>query len=156
MKTAAPLVAFHGEPSQKARYLASVRALREACEIVTGGVWDNGRGSAAGCAVHSDSYDAYETELGVPKILARLEDCIFEGLYAFGSPDLATAFPERFLSAIKPGAGLSLVWPKIALWMLAGGRYGMVRSSGTPKADRAINDLAALYQKWVSDLESPP
>ena len=150
MKTSAPLIAYHGDPLQKARYLARVRAHGKASEIVTGLVWENGRGSAAGCTVHSDRLEAYEAELGVPKVLAQLEDCVFEGLFSFGSPALALAYPERFLAAIKVGAGLSLVWPKVALWMLADGKYGMIRSSGTPRSASAIKDLAGLYQKWAN------
>jgi hypothetical protein len=48
---------------------------------------------------------AYERELGIPKVLAHLEDEVFEGLPA----TIANDWPELFLSAVRPGADLSNV-----------------------------------------------
>jgi hypothetical protein len=48
---------------------------------------------------------AYETELGIPVMLARLEDWIFEGLPV----ERAKLWPKQFLTTIKSGSDLSLV-----------------------------------------------
>lgn len=74
------------------------------------------RACAVGCSIHSinrlkgTEYDTsthklYETELGIPEWLARLEDTIFEGLPA----ELAKQWPLRFSRAIKVGVDLEPV-----------------------------------------------
>lgn len=73
------LLAFHGDKAIKAKYLARVKAHAEADEIIHGTYWEKGKGCAVGCTIHSEKHSAYETELGMPIILARLEDRIFEG-----------------------------------------------------------------------------
>ncbi len=107
------LVAFHGDPAIKDKYLSRVAAHRAADELVHGVTWENGKGCAIGCTLEAYDHARYETELGIPEILARLEDAIFEGL----PNGKAQKWPERFLSAIKPGAELSLVGWKFLLWL---------------------------------------
>ena len=108
------LRAFHGDKRIKAQYLARLRAHAAADEIIHGKYWSNGKGCAVGCTVHSGSHAAYETELGIPIMLARLEDRIFEGLDNSESKQ----FPLTFLSAIRPGADLSRVGWKFLYWLL--------------------------------------
>jgi hypothetical protein len=56
----------------------------------------------------------YEPRFGIPQMLARLEDTIFEGL-----PNAeAKKWPIEFMSAIKPGADLSCVGWQFLHWML--------------------------------------
>jgi len=43
--------------------------------------------------------------IGIPQWLARLEDCIFEGL----SHDRSQKWPEEFLEAITPGIDLNTI-----------------------------------------------
>src|SRR5256885_1696028 len=78
------LRAFHGDLAIKAKYIARVNAHRLGDELVQGRYWESGKGCAVGCTVHKDGYEnphaAYEVELGIPRIVARLEDRIFEGL----------------------------------------------------------------------------
>src|SRR5260370_14194673 len=107
------LLAYHGEPAIKDKYLARVAAHRAADQIIHGKYWENGKGCAVGCTIHSGNHAAYETELGIPVMLARLEDVIFEGM---GNGNAST-WPERFLSAIRPSADLSLVGWKFLLWL---------------------------------------
>src|SRR5262245_39209382 len=108
------MLAFHNNQSVKDKYLARVKAHREADELIKGQYWKNGKGCAVGCTLHSDNHKAYETKLGIPQQLAYLEDCIFERL----PNKKAMKWPERFLSAIRPGADLLLVWPKFTVWLL--------------------------------------
>ena len=108
-------IAYHGQQSIKDTYLARVEQHRLADEIVQGyGYWQNGKGCAVGCTIHGSSHDAYETELGIPRIIARLEDCIFEGLPAVA----ARTWPVRFLRSIRPGADLSLSHHRFFAWLM--------------------------------------
>src|SRR5690242_9395929 len=100
-------LAYHGDKEIKAKYLARVRAHIAADELIHGRYWENGKGCAVGCTIHSGNHASYETELGIPRILAKLEDGIFEAL----DNGRSKKWPEEFLSSIKVGADLSLVWP---------------------------------------------
>jgi hypothetical protein len=145
------LLAFHADPAVKEKYLTRVRAHRLADEIVQGyGYWQNGKGCAVGCTLHSSNHGAYETEMGIPRILARLEDRIFEGL----PNDEAKTWPERFLSAAAPGADLSGVWPKWAHWMLVDPTAGVLRLAKREQSKLAIQGVADLYQRLI-DGEAP-
>src|SRR6185369_13133926 len=100
MTTTEPLLAFHGKAPIKRKYLRRVAAHRKADEIKSGFYWEDGMGCGIGCTIHSGNHAAYETELGIPQVLARLEDRLFESLYQF-DPPAAKAWPERFLQAPK-------------------------------------------------------
>ena len=100
--------AFHNDVAIKEKYLARVKAHELADEIIKGKYWENGKGCAVGCTIEGNEHSRYETELGIPRQIARLEDRIFEG-----RPNKeAMKFPLKFLQAIKVGADLSIVIPK--------------------------------------------
>ncbi len=134
--------AFHADPKIKAKYLKRVKRHQLADEIVKGQYWDKGKGCAVGCTIHSGNHAAYETDLGIPEILARLEDGIFENL----PNELAQTWPRRFLAAIKTGADLSMVWPEFAVWMLTDAQYGVLQFARMEQQQDAINSVADLYQ----------
>lgn len=90
---------FNNDTKVKAKYVARLKAHKLADEIQKGYYWENGKGCAVGCTIHSNRHDAYETELGLPKWLAYLEDEIFEGL----ANEEAKEFPLAFLKAIPIG-----------------------------------------------------
>ena len=108
------LIAFHGDAAIKAKYLTRVELHAAADEIIHGKYWEYGKGCAVGCTVHSSNHAAYESELGIPIMLARLEDRLFEGM-ANGD---SKKFPGRFLSVITPGADLSRVGWQFLYWLL--------------------------------------
>jgi hypothetical protein len=108
------MLAYHNDPTVKAFYLDRVRAHARADEIIHGQYWERGKGCAVGCTIHGSKHSLYETELGIPKMLARLEDRLFEGLQNGRSK----AFPEQFLLAAKVGADLSRVGWKFLHWLL--------------------------------------
>lgn len=116
------MLAFHNDPDLKDRKLAQVQAHEAADEIVKGLYWENGKGCAVGCTVHSGDCGAYETEMGIPQMLARLEDHIFEGM----SNEAAKRSPVRFIMAVRPGADLTLVGWKFLHWLVVDvvGRHG--------------------------------
>jgi len=145
------MIAFHGDPKIKAFYLNRIRQHCLADELVKGQYWKNGRGCGIGCTIHSGSHVAYETDLGIPQILARLEDVTFERL----ENGEAMLWPERFLATIPVGADLSLVWPRYAVWMLGDTTHGVLRHAKTERMRLGIRGVLDLYQEWV-DLGMKP
>jgi hypothetical protein len=108
------MLAYHADPKIKAAILAQLEAHARADELVKGQYWEDGKGCAVGCTIHSADYAEYETRFGIPQMLARLEDAIFEGLPS----GKAKKWPIAFMSAIEPGTDLSLVGWKFLHWML--------------------------------------
>jgi hypothetical protein len=138
-----PLVAFHNDPAIKAKYLARVRQHREADHLIKGTGWEYGKGCAIGCTLEAYDHSRYPIELGIPEIIARLEDRIFEGL----PNEKAMAWPERVLEAIRPGADLNGIWPKFAVWLMVDERHGVIRFAGDREGVRAaILGVADLYK----------
>jgi hypothetical protein len=155
------MLAFHDDASIKTNILNGLAVHRAADEIVQGHYWENGKGCAVGCTLESirvmrgldkidhSSHSLAEKETGIQRILWRLEDCIFEGL-----PNaLAKDWPEQFTSAIRPGADLTMVWPRFALWILSEELPQYVTKR--PKAAAAIAEVAALYQEWSDTCKNP-
>lgn len=102
------LVAYHGDHELKAAVLAEMAEHRKADVLIQGVYWDNGRGCAVGCLTHDPGggHAEYPTRWGIPEELAFLKDVMFDNL-----PDGEyQTWPERFLGAITPGAGLCGVY----------------------------------------------
>jgi hypothetical protein len=106
--------AYHNNPSIKSAILEQLEAHRAAGELVHGVWWENGKGCAVGCTVHSSDHGEYERRFGIPQMLARLEDTIFEDL----SNGDAQTWPERFMGSIEPGMDLSRVGWGFLYWLL--------------------------------------
>jgi len=98
-------------------------------QIIQGtyGEEENGKwkGCAVGCSIHSlnlrlgkdldtSNHKVYETELGIPEWLARLEDRIFEGL----PKEEAVLWPGKFLESIQVGVDLEPVKYKFCAFLL--------------------------------------
>jgi hypothetical protein len=108
------MLAYHNDPAIKADILAQLERHRRADALVQGyGYWEDGKGCAVGCTLHSGNHMEYESRFGIPVMIARLEDCIFEGLPA----EQARQWPERLMSAIEPGSDLSRVGWKFLHWL---------------------------------------
>jgi hypothetical protein len=159
------LLAFHGDTQLKADLLAEIIKHRKQDQIVKGsygrenGVW---KGCAVGCSIHSlnqvrgleldtSQHAAYESGFGIPRILARLEDGIFESL----PDDLHLTWPERFISATPVNADLSLVWPQFAHWMLVDQEFGVIQFTKRENTRKAITDIADKYQRWAQTGANP-
>lgn len=138
------LIAFHGKTSIRAEYIARVKAHAAADEIIQGKYWENGKGCAVGCTIHGSNHADYEKVLGIPQVLAHLEDRIFEGLQNGESKK----FPLQFLSAIKPGADLSMVGPKL---LLAIQKRNLKRLDAKAWSDQvnAIKLVISLYSDFI-------
>lgn len=100
------MLAYHNDPALRTSVINEMALHRKADELVQGyGYWENGKGCAVGCLLKNGNHAEYETKFGIPEMLARLEDRIFEGL----PKAKAQKWPERFLSAIKAGQDLTTV-----------------------------------------------
>lgn len=116
----------------KSALVAEIRKHREQDQVVQGtyGIYEGGRfrGCAVGCAIDSlflingndtpyylcSDHGIYERELGIPTILAELQDVIHEGL----SDESFPTWPERFMEAVPTEADLSKVWPGFTIWLV--------------------------------------
>lgn len=143
--TTEPFVAFHNKKATKRKYIDRLKSHATADEIIKGRYWEKGRGCAVGCTIHSGDHQQYETELGIPTHLAYLEDVIFERLPNGASKE----WPVRFLSAVRVGADLSLVWPKFAVWLLIDPKDGVIRFANTDRTRECTKNVAALWQRVI-------
>ena len=137
--------AFHNNPSIKEKYITRVQEHYQADQIIKGQYWEDGKGCAVGCTIHSNYHKNYELELGIPKIIAHLQDRIFESL----PNELAKEFPLQFLSAIKVGADLKNVWNLFMIWVLTDKEYGVMQYA---KDKKVVQDIADTL---VQDIVSP-
>jgi regulator of protease activity HflC (stomatin/prohibitin superfamily) len=115
---------------------------------------EKGRGCAVGCSLNSiavltkslkidrSAHALYEQYIGVPKILARLEDRIFEGSSVAWSLD----WPVRFGATIPESADLSMVWPRFALWLLD---VELRRLAKGQESIASLDEVSGLYREWI-------
>ena len=155
-RTAAPVLRAYSYPGlDKAAFLAELAEHAAADRVIQGSyeTYDKGefRGCAVGCSLHSvkrhlglgsmslSNHALFETYLGIPRLLARLEDRIFEGLPVAE----ARLWPQRFANAVQPGADLSGVWNQFARWLL---REIALPAAKTEKTRAAIIAVAEGYE----------
>ncbi len=136
------MLAYHNDQAVKDKYLGRIVEHQKADHLVQGyGYWQGGKGCAVGCTIHGSNHQAYETEMGIPEMLARLEDTIFEGL----ATNLAREWPARFLSAVRPGSDLSLVGYKFMYWNLT--ENLVLKDSDDKKVQAAIVQCRAAIKQ---------
>lgn len=149
------LLAYHNDPAIKAKYLARVKAHRLADHIVQKIGWEPGNGSpprgcAVGCTLESCAHARYPLELGVPLVLAYLEDRIFEGL----SPTDALDWPGWFLHVIPVGADLSQVGPRFLRRVLARRREALntlrLTAALHQQVEAALRQTETVLENWAS------
>ena len=155
----------------KSALVAEIRKHREHDQVIQGSYGTLGdpsglfRGCAVGCAIDSlfmvngyytpencyADHGIYERELGIPSILAELQDVIHEGL----SDEIFPTWPERFMEAVPTETDLSLVFPKFALWFLTDEKFGIFNYSiGTPPQE-AVEEAAELFSAIVAGERIP-
>ena len=147
------LVAYHNDPALKDQVLKNLDAHSKADEIVQGQYWKYGRGCSIACIlVDFDQKAAVEgnhsrcAELfGGNETIYHLQDTIFEGL----EKDIAQTWPKRFMSAIKPGSDLSMVWSKFAYWLLTEEITRNLDKENHKNQLNAIEQVANLYKEHI-------
>ena len=112
---------YHNNPAVKEKYLARVRAHREAGD---------------------EMYDPkrYETEIGIPMTLGRLEERIFENLPL----ESAVEWPERFLAAVPVGRDLGRVPWQFLHWLLTDS--DLLHDGGIENVRQTIHQAAAVIE----------
>jgi len=134
----------------KDKYIASVKAHQKADRIIKGPYWQNGKGSAIGCTLEGDDHTKYETELGIPKEIAYLEDAIFEGL----PNEEAMKFPLQFLQAVPINTDLSHVIAKFVIWQFEDEKYGL-KNIKEAKDDKKTygfcEEVVSLYKRTLTE-----
>ncbi len=150
MTTATKRLSFDDPQWTKADLLSQVRAHRAADQLVHGTYWENGKGCAIGCMAHKQDnpHHALASRYGIDQRLFDLCDTIFEGL-----PDKESqAWPERFVSSLRDGADLWLVWHSFAAWLL--GDSGLLTISD--KNRDAIATVRRLHGRAASGDQPTP
>ena len=144
------MLAFHDDPAIKAKYVNRMKDHIAADQVIQKLSWEEetNSGCAVGCTLNSYSHEAYEEELGIPEALARLEDSIFEGLPVRDAP----AFALGFLTAIHPGADLSMVTSRMCHWMLTSPDLDL-QGKATEAGRSAIVTVATLYSQRIAGNE---
>src|ERR1700676_815813 len=99
------LKAYHNDPAIKEVLINQLQAHYDADEIIKGTYWQDGKGCAVGCSIHSSDHSLYEKELGLPEWIARVEDRIFEGL----PNHLSKEWPLRISKAVKIGSNIDKI-----------------------------------------------
>jgi len=154
------MLAYKNDPEFRQRFLNEIKRHQEQDMVMQGlygkGQGQNWRGCAVGCAIHSlqcledpvtadkgvfSVHKEYPQQLGIPEVLAHLEDQLFELLPV----EDAKQWPLRFSEAIQAGADLQLVWPKFAVWLLVDPDQGVIRFAKTDLAKKVISDVADLW-----------
>jgi hypothetical protein len=160
------MIAYHGQPDLKAKFLEQI-ALHEAADRIQHTGYANFKmngerrftgGCAVGCSleslrvieglktiVHSD-HTLYERYLGVPQALARLEDRLFENITVKDS----LTWPRRFAEAIPIGADVAMVMPRFLLDLLTAPDGGVQRRCAKhEKIAAVVKGVSDLYRQWV-------
>jgi len=135
------LISFHGQQEIKDAHVAQLQAHYNADEIVQGKYWENGKGCDTGCSFHSSDHNQWAIQLGVPVIIGRLRDKIFEGL----PNDKAKEFPLLCSNATPVGVNLENVWRKFMIWLLVDTEEGVIKYAKTEASKKAIQDVADAF-----------
>jgi hypothetical protein len=150
--------AFLGDQAVKDKYVARIREEAKAGRLKQHRSldWWNHPSSCTIGGAYMHWHTSYPQLLGIPEALSYVQDEIFLGL-----PKGAKEWPEQFLSAIKPGADLSQVFPQFAAWLLDDPAEGVIRFTGTgcwhrflgPRIRRAIQAAAQSMRGWPGELK---
>lgn len=146
------MIAFHGDAAIKERFLAPLLSHCETAEIFAEYGEDHitcpmrltlQRESA------KPLYRFYETDLGIPEVLAHVEHEVYLGLHGTAR----AKFPYEFLNAIPVGAELTAVSHQLASWLLRNAMHGCKDAIVAKACRRAIqlNDKAARGGKVTAE-----
>ena len=141
------LISFHGKPELKEFYESRILAHYHADEIVQGQYWINGKGCAVGCTIHSAHHKAFEFEIGIPQIIAKLLDKIFKGLPNSEAKEL----PLLFIRSVPVGVDLEHVWRKFFIWLLSDPDDGVIKYAKTDDQKFKIQNVIDLFIRSLSE-----
>ena len=138
------MLSYHNNPKLKEQLEKQMELHTINDEIIQNKYWEKGKGCFIGCAAHSDDPQILEDVYGIPLVLSRIAECIFESL---PSKDAKT-FPLEIVRSIPVGVDLDYIWPEFAIWLLIDPEHGVARVNNNP----AITNLAKLYQQYGNNI----
>ena len=162
------MLAYTHPKITRAAFLAELQWHQDQDRIISG-TYEDGtdktfRGCAVGCSLHSvkrvlkirsriayGDHAQYETYLGIPQILARTQDRVFEGLRG----ETQKQFPLRFSAAIQERADLSGVWPKFMTRVLREIALPAVSDKHSNVRTAIARVAAGLETGWANDTPQP-
>ena len=100
--------AYLNDATLKEKTITDMKADIKAELLVKGHYWNGTNGCFVGCVIRGYSHADFEVKLGIPRILARLADRLFDGV----TYDESKKFAINFLEAIPVGVDLTSVWDK--------------------------------------------
>lgn len=143
--------AFHNDPELKEQILTNLREHLRLDHYKQGLSWNSEtqKGCGVGCTLVDFGGDPYchkdyERLFGIPVVLARIKDNLFESL----SCEDSKLWPINFISSINVGADLSLVWPKFSVWLLIDNEHGVIQYADTPWRE-VIQAVASLQNDII-------
>lgn len=140
--------AYLNDEKLKDKTISDMELDIKAQRLVQGTYWNSKKqnGCFVGCVIRGDAHAKFELVLGIPRILARLADGIFEGL----KYEDAKKFSVDFLQSIPVGADLSGVWDKFAYFLLVDPECGVIRLAKKNATKKSIQDVANMYQRKIN------
>ena len=136
--------AFKNTKVTKSELMAVLYKHAEMDNFTQGQYWEDGKGCDVGCMLQSftdetNNHSLFPDLFGIPEVIARLSDSIFEGL----SNEDAKWWPIARTEAINEGSDLSVIWPKFAVWLLE----DVIRYSSNKKV---VQDVIDLYKRKIA------
>ena len=141
------LQAYKNDDKLKVKTIAAMKADIKAERLVKGSYWNNSRknGCFVGCVIRGSAHIKFETQLGIPQVLARIADNLFERM----PYEDAKVFTVNFLKAIKVGADLSGVWLKYMHAMLVDKDIGVINFTKKHNVKAAVQGVADLFKRKI-------
>ena len=154
------LKTFDSNPQLKKDLVKEILNHQKQDQIIKGtygklnGKW---KGCAVGCSVRSlaitkgetlkenyADHKRYETDLGIPESLARLEDFLFENM----PDDKAKKWPAEFIKAVPVGVNLSMIAPKFIVGTLKE-VVKLKKVKGDKVVVKAVLDVTKLWEQVI-------
>jgi len=140
------LKAFLGSEKVKEKYVKRLTEHYDRDEIIHGVYWENGKGCAVGCIIHSHNHKSFETQLGIPEWFARLLDTLFEGMINID----AKKFPLLLLKSIPVGFdNWQHIYHKICLHIIE----KECKNIDHPLVKQSIFDIINLHKTEETDVK---
>jgi len=99
-----------------------------------------------GLGIFAGNHALYEPLFNIPIAIAKLTDKIFEGLPRAE----ARRFPLQFAKALGTDMDLSLVWPKLAIWLLTDDTYGAINATKHVSVQDAVLKVFDLFRRGLA------
>jgi len=136
--------AFHDDKKIQEKYLLRLEEHYKLDEIIKGQYWEDGKGCAVGCLLHSDNHSRFPIELGWPEWLGRLIDTLFEGV----PNDKSKEFPLKLYRSIPLGFdNWQHIYHQLCVFMLE----KICKNTDNEIVVKAICDVITLHKTESKD-----